>query len=216
MNELKKLPTLSELVTESEEKSKQSALTVLLNQPPPDKWVKEHPMTKIKYLPIERVEYLLTRIFGSWSVQINDVKILANSVVVSVRLFVTHPLTLETIFNDGVGAMPIQTDKGQGAMDWNFAKANGVQLAAPAAETFAIKDAAEKFGKLFGKDLTRKDVILYDDLYKPSTQTQFDELCELFTNAKNIPADTFADIERVINTKEVKSYTKAINVLKSL
>ena len=38
--------------------------------------------------------------------------------------------------------------------------------AAPAAESYAIKDAAEKLGKIFGKDLNRKDVIGYESLLK--------------------------------------------------
>ena len=39
-----------------------------------------------------------------------------------------------------------------------------VMKAAPAAESYAIKDAAEKIGKLFGKDLNRADKIMYDSL----------------------------------------------------
>ena len=37
-------------------------------------------------------------------------------------------------------------------------------MAAPAAESYAIKDAVEKLGKLFGKDLNRKDSMGYDML----------------------------------------------------
>ena len=37
-------------------------------------------------------------------------------------------------------------------------------MGAPAAESYAVKDAAEKIGKLFGKDLNRKDNINYDNL----------------------------------------------------
>jgi len=35
----------------------------------------------------------------------------------------------------------------------------------PAAESFAIKDAAEKIGRLFGKDLNRKDVAGFTPSY---------------------------------------------------
>ena len=38
-----------------------------------------------------------------------------------------------------------------------------IQMWAPSAESFAIKDAAEKLGKIFGKDLNRKDDIAYVD-----------------------------------------------------
>jgi hypothetical protein len=69
---------------------------------------------------------------------------------------------------DGIGAAPIQTDKGAGATDWNAVKTDGVQKAAPAAETYAVKDAAEKFGKIFGRDVSRKGSMNYTDLLKKS------------------------------------------------
>ena len=95
-------------------------------------------------------------------------QILANSVCVTVRLFVTNPITGETEWQDGIGAAPIQTDKGAGATDWNSVKTDGVQKAAPAAESYAIKDAAEKFGKIFGRDVSRKTTMDYNSLLKKS------------------------------------------------
>jgi len=160
----KKLPTLAQLTEENELQAKDNALMVLLNQPPPVKWIKEHPMSKTGYLPIERVEYLLSRIFTKWWVEVKAVQCVANSVVVTIRLYVVNPITNSEEWQEGIGAAPIQTDKGTGAMDWNHAKADGVMKAAPAAESYAVKDAAEKFGKLFGKDLNRKENIEYNDL----------------------------------------------------
>lgn len=159
-----KLPTLAQLIGENELRDKDNTLMVLLNQDPPKGWLKQHPTTKGNYLPIERVEYLLSRIFVKWWVEIKSVQCVANSVVVTVRLYVINPITQSEEWQDGVGAAPIQTDKGKGAMDWNFAKAQGVMMASPMAETYAIKDAAEKFGKLFGKDLNRAEIISYDSL----------------------------------------------------
>lgn len=37
-------------------------------------------------------------------------------------------------------------------------------MAVPAAKSYAIKDAAEMFGKIFGKDLNRKDEISYMEM----------------------------------------------------
>lgn len=162
-----KIPTLQEIVKDSETdyalEERANDLMVLLNQPPPQQWVKTHPMTQGAYLPIERVEYLLSRVFKSWHVEVRSVQCIANSVTVTVRLYVIDPFGNES-WQDGVGASPIQTDKGQGAMDWNYAKADGVMKAAPSAESYAVKDAAEKFGKLFGKDLNRKEQIDYNSL----------------------------------------------------
>ena len=72
------------------------------------------------------------------------------------------------MWQDGIGAAPIQTDKGAGATDWNAVKTDGVQKAAPAAESYAVKDAAEKFGKIFGRDVSRKGSMNYTDLLKKS------------------------------------------------
>ena len=169
MTQLTKLPTLQDLLVENEDSLKQNALTVLLNQDPPAKWLVQHPMIRdYKYIPIEKIEYLLTRIFGNFNVEIRSTQIVANSVLVTVRLHVINPINGQAMWQDGIGAAPIQTDKGAGATDWNAVKTDGVQKAAPAAETYAVKDAAEKFGKIFGRDVSRKGSMNYTDLLKKS------------------------------------------------
>ena len=169
MQVLTKLPTFQELLVENEDSLKQNALTVLLNQDPPAKWLVQHPMIRdYRYIPIEKIEYLLTRIFGNWTVEIRSTQIVANSVVVTVRLHVNNPISGELMWQDGIGAAPIQTDKGAGATDWNAVKTDGVQKAAPAAESYAVKDAAEKFGKIFGRDVSRKTTMDYNSLLKKS------------------------------------------------
>lgn len=169
------VPTIDELVSESDISVKQNNLMVLLNQEPPKQWLVPHPMVKGHlYLPIERVEYILSRVFKKWWVDILSVQTIANSAVVTVRLNVIDPITKEVWHNDGVGAMAIQTDKGAGAMEWDKAKADGVMKAVPSAETYAIKDAADKFGKIFGKDVGRKVQIDYNSLLKEETQSDID------------------------------------------
>lgn len=159
-----KIPSLTDLYADKEAMVKQNGLNLILNSEPKAEWVKVHPMTKQKYLPIERIEYLLTVIFGSWSVEVKEIKLIANSVVAIVRLYVKNPLTGETEHQDGVGAMPIQIKKDSGgAIDFANMNSNAIQLGAPAAESYAIKDAAEKFGKIFGKDINRKNSVDYID-----------------------------------------------------
>lgn len=163
-NKLKKVPSLSELYADKEAMMKQNELNIVLNSEPKPAWVKVHPMSKQKYMPIERIEYLLTVIFGSWSVEVRELKLIANSVVATVRLHVKNPLTGEPMYQDGIGAMPIQIKKGSGgAIDFQNMNSNAIQLGAPAAESYAVKDAAEKFGKIFGKDINRKDSENYVD-----------------------------------------------------
>lgn len=219
MSDLVKIPTLQELVAETETTLADNALTVILNQNPPDKWLSQHPIAKIKnaegkdvplpYLPINKIEYLLTKIFGKWWVEVRSVLPIANSVTVTVRLYVVNPITKETQWNDGVGAAPIQTDKGAGAMDWNAAKSTGVQIALPAAETYAIKDAAEKFGKIFGKDLGRKESMDYTALLKKSDEISLDELRELLDKKSDkLSVTELKDAKRIVNNNEVLSFKK--------
>jgi hypothetical protein len=172
------LPTYDELVSgDLDLKNQQNDVNILLNNEPPKTWTKDHPMAKgVRYLPIERIEYMLTRIFKKWNVEIRQAQVIANSVVVTVRLYYQDVLSNEMLWQDGIGASPIQTDKGAGAMDWNKTKNDAVMKAAPAAESYAVKDAAEKIGKLFGKDMNRADKIMYDTL--PAIEKK-DKLSEL-------------------------------------
>ncbi len=147
----------------------------LLNMPPHASWLKKHPFATAKndqgqtvpalYLPIDKVEFLLTYIYGKWKVEVLKVQPLFNSVQVTVRLHVRNPITLEWEWNDGVGAVPVQTNAGASAADLSQVKSAAVQMCAPAAETYAEKDAAEKFGRIFGRDLNRRDTIMFSGAY---------------------------------------------------
>ena len=177
MENERKLPAIQDLYKEDLElKQDQNDLNILMNQPPAKTWLKEHPFAKgVKYIPIERIEWLLTRIFIRWHVEIKGIQIIANSVVVTVRLHYQDPITSTMLWQDGIAGVPIQTEKGAGAMDWNKTKSDAVMKAAPAAESYAVKDAAEKIGKLFGKDLNRKDQIGYDILDRFNDRVQAEE-----------------------------------------
>ncbi len=225
------VPTLSDLVNESDELYKDNAFMVLLNQDPPDKWLDSHPIIKVKnakgesvplkYLPITRVEYILSRIFTKWWVEVKDVKLVANSVVVTVRVFVKNPTNGEIEWNDGIGASPIQIKANSGgAIDFQNMQSAAIQMSAPAAESYAVKDAAEKWGKIFGKDLNRKDVIDYSSLLKEENCT-FDELNELYETLDKyetergidlLTDDERAQALRVIKNKEERTY----NVIRKL
>jgi len=161
------LPTLSELYDDTSIIQKQNKLNLILNAEPKKEWIKQHPFVKnLNYLPIERVEYLLTMIFTKWRVEIKEVKLLANSIVTTVRVYVQDPISGDWDWQDGIGAMPIQVAKGSGATEFDKMNSSAVQIGSPASESFAIKDACEKFGRIFGKDLNRKDNISYDRLYQ--------------------------------------------------
>jgi hypothetical protein len=152
----------------------QDAFMVLMNQPPLKEWVKEHPIIKnYKYLPIERVEYLLKSIFKSYRIEITAQGQSFNGVWVTVRIHYLHPINGEWEYHDGIGATELQTAKGTSPADLANINNGALGMAFPIAKTRAIKDAADHFGKLFGSDLNRKDFIDYQvDL----TLTPMDEM----------------------------------------
>lgn len=160
----KELPTISELYANIDLQKKQSQLQVLLNQEPDSSWIKKHPIYKNEYIPIEIIEWLLTTIFSKWWVEVKDAKQVLNSAVVTIRLFVVDPITGEMYFQDGLGAQDFQLKKDAKADDFSQLQHNSVMLAMPIAESRAISDAADKLGKLFGKDLNRKFGMNYDKI----------------------------------------------------
>lgn len=186
MSEQKQLPKLKDLYKGDLDTKRENDLNMLLNNEPKPQWVKKHPFaSNVKYIPIGIIEYLLTSIFIRWHVEIKAVQVIANSVVVTIRLHYQHPINGEVRFQDGIGASPIQTAKDAAATDFTQVKSDAVMKAAPAAESFAIKDAAEKLGKLFGKDLNRLDVFGYDSLgnkFDMATDDQIQYIIRLATN----------------------------------
>lgn len=165
MTEKRNLPTIQELYSDKLALAKQNDLNILLNQDPKKDWLKQHPILKnVTYIPIERIEWLLTNLFIKWRVEVKDYKLIANSVCSHIRLHYLDPVTNEWDWTDGLGAAPLQTDKDAGATDFNKIKSDAVMKALPASESYAVKDAAEKIGKLFGKDMNRADQIMYDSL----------------------------------------------------
>ena len=211
------LPTLAELRDNELIAYQNDALNAILNVETPKKWVKQHPFAKnVKYLPIDKVEYLMTKIFQVWNPEVIEFKQLFNSVSVHVRVHYKDPLTGEMRFQDGVGAVGIQTDKGASASDMGSIKSDAVMKALPAAKSYAIKDACEHIGKIFGRDLNRPDALGYEMSTKDPKQTKAD-LIELFELKKdNLSKEQIENFDRIINNKEVNSYQKAINELKSL
>lgn len=157
-----KLPTLAELNMSPQIAFQNDQFNALLNKPPVENFIKDHPFAKgVRYLPIDKVEFLLTKIFQQWRIEVMREGQLFNSVYVAVRLHYLHPLTGEWLYHDGLGAVGVQTDKGEAASNLGAIKQDAIMKALPAAESYAIKDAAEKLGELFGKNLNRKDTIQF-------------------------------------------------------
>ncbi len=153
-----------------------------VNQDPPEKFVEDHPMAKgVKYVPIGNTELTLDRIFQYWSIEVLKTEVMFNSIAVTVRVKYKHPISGEWMSQDGVGAVGVQTDKGENASNLAAIKQDAVMKALPAAKSFAIKDAVDHIGRIFGRDLNRKNTFNFIPSYgttevKEKLQAQKDRL----------------------------------------
>jgi hypothetical protein len=159
------VPTIAELVKGIDGIEKTEGLNALLSTPPPKSWVKEHPfITNYFYLPIDKVEYLLRKIFKVYEIEVRKTGMLMNAVEVTVRIHYLDPATGKMRYHDGVGAQELQTVAKSGPLKPDMSNVNkgAVTMALPIAKSLAIKDACDHFGKLFGCDLNRKDTLSFE------------------------------------------------------
>jgi hypothetical protein len=161
------LITFSSLVSDLQQAAKEDKLNELLNTQPHESWLKKRPTGKGqgKYMPIEKIELLLTGIFQKWYVEVKMVQFIGNSVVVTITLHYWVPGFNDWRRTDGVGAAPLQGESGADATDASALKSAAVQMAAPMAKTYAIKDAAQSLGAIFGRDINRKGPAKFEGKY---------------------------------------------------
>lgn len=169
-----KLPTFKELCKDKHEADKQDELNMLLSNVPPQAWIKQNKFVSIEingqkqplqYITVEKVKFLLTKIFQVWHTEILETKQVFNSVCVTLRLKVRNPITGEWICHDGVGAVGVQVEAGNNASDMSKIKHDAVMKAAPAAASYALKNAAEKLGAIFGANLQKTDIEVFNPSY---------------------------------------------------
>lgn len=154
------IPQIQDLYSDVKLAQSNDALMALLNQPPKESWVKIHPyIAGYKYLPIDKVEFLLKKIFKKYRIEIIREGVAFNGVYVIVRVHYLNPITNEFDYHDGIGAKELQVKKGSSAADLAMINSGALAMAFPIAKTVAIKDACDHFGTLFGSDLNRKDVM---------------------------------------------------------
>lgn len=180
-----RLPVLSELAASPKEAFKNDEFKLLLNQNPPKAWMKKHPIAKKKvtkqvikdgkkelkevevpseFIPIDKVELLLDRIFQEWKIEVLREGVMFNSVYCTVRVHYKNPINGQWYWHDGVGAKDVQKDAGS-ELSASTIKASAVMMALPSAKSYAIKDACEHLGKLFGRDINRRDTIEFSGAY---------------------------------------------------
>lgn len=204
------LPTLAELTKDVSLAWKNDSLNLLLNQQPPANWVKVHPyISNYKYLPIDKCEYLLRKIFKQYKIEVLKTGMLLNAIEVTVRVHYVDPISGDWMFHDGTGAQELQTQKDSGNLKLDMSNVNrgAVTMALPIAKTVAVKDACDHFGDLFGANLNRKDTLVFTVDKNLDKETEYTDLVALFELKQDfIPANDFDDVKSVIDNKKIKSY----------
>lgn len=152
-------PTMEDLTLDMDSAYRDDAFKALLNQPPPAKWVKKNKWANNSlYLPIDKVEYLMDRIFRRWRVEVLSVGHAFNGVYVTIRLHYFNPVTGQWESQDGVGADEMQVKAGTSPADLANINKSALAMSIPKAKTEALKDATHHIGRIFGRDLNREDV----------------------------------------------------------
>lgn len=156
---------VAQLAKDLQELSDVSQFNALLDNDPPKAWVQLHPFNKHKvngqnvpvpYVPIGVVESLLNAIFPINKIEVISYAQVAQSVACQVRVHYKHPVFNEWLYHDGVGAVDIQTQKGASAADLAAINNGAIQKGLPAAKAYAVKNACQNFGRIFGRDVARE------------------------------------------------------------
>jgi hypothetical protein len=138
---------------------------MMLNKSPEQAFIKQNRYAdNSNYLPIGYIENLLDEVYsGLWSTT-GKTEIHGNSVIAHVTLRVYHPIFKTWLTRYGVGAIPIQLNKGEKEMTFSTIKSDAFKKCEPAAKSQALRNAAQSLGKVFGRDLNRDDVPEYEPL----------------------------------------------------
>ena len=140
----------------------QGAFKTMVNVSPKQDWLGDN--RGVKYLPIQRVEALLDSVCGDWHVEVKSLELIANSMVCTARLHYWNPAKGEWTWTDGIGAAPVNTNKGAEATDFAQIKHDSVQKAAPAAKAYAVKNAAQTIGRIFGRNVNRQEDVFIQNM----------------------------------------------------
>ncbi len=211
-----KLPTVAELFEENLEVAhKNELLNLLCSKQPPEKWVKVHPFIMgYRYLPIDKVEFLLRKIFKQYRIEITGQGTAFNGVWVTVRVHYFNPATGSMEFHDGIGAAQLQTKKDTAASDLININNGAISMAFPIAKTIAIKDACDHFGNIFGANLNRKDTIDFTpDQALQTIDIQKITYIEQLINNSSWDEDKKTQVERELNDM---THVQADKVIKEL
>ena len=145
-----------------------------LNAPPNEQGVESTPDNKAKTVVISHIEMTLDEMFfGQWKTENFKWAAIANEVQGSIELVCIHPVTGFELRRTGAASIVIMVDRvpegvtgserNQWALNPSNKKANALDMAFPKLKAECLKNAAQSLGKIFGRDLNRKN----RDDYRP-------------------------------------------------
>jgi hypothetical protein len=142
--------------------------TKLLNREPDQSELRVNKFANnSKYLPVSFIEMALDEyFFGLWNIENFKYQVIANEIVGDLELVVYHPTSLTWIRRSGAGSVQIKTKRESDPMDINNKIQNTLVMDFPKLKAECLKNAAKSFGKLFGRDLNRKDTDDYNPIIK--------------------------------------------------
>jgi len=133
----------------------------------------------------------------------SPVKLIANSVVAEVHLKVYHPVLKEWLCYAGVGAVPVQLERGASVMEIDKMNKMAMQKNAPAALSFAVSNAAKKIGKVFGSEINDDKGINLGDLYK--VEDKKNERVKEWIETASSEVE-LKQVAKMLSTKELKEF----------
>jgi hypothetical protein len=191
-----------------------------LNVLPDPLGIESTPDKKATTLVISHVEMTLDEMFfGHWRTENFQWSAIANEVQGSLELVCLHPITGFEIRRVGAASIVITVDKvpdeikddlrerNRWALNADNKKPNALDLAFPKLKTECLKNAALSLGKLFGRDLNRRN----KDEYRPF---KFKVTAD---NMKQLPPTTFDKLKLAIeNSQDEFEVRQAIDALQEV
>jgi hypothetical protein len=185
-------------------------LTKFLNEPVPSAMLKIN--QGVNYVSIGYIENKLDEIYlHTWKTSNIKAYQLLNSICVEITLSVLDPVSGQWIERAGVGAVPIQTKKGEILISPESLNTFAIQKGLPAAKAYALKNAAQSLGVIFGRNINRVEDFEFTPL---SEQVEnFSQKLEVFDTIDKI--DTMEDLRALWDSlaPELRANNKVIGAI---
>ena len=135
-----------------------------IHKPTPKRWIAKRNMAGKGqaekwhfYVPIEATQEILTYLFGSYKTKVVSTQLMVNAVIASVEVTVIHPASGREWKVAGSGAGIIQVRGGANALEISSINPVAMELASGKALSYAVHNAAKRYGRIFGGYLGRNE-----------------------------------------------------------